>query len=338
MEYIPMPDGPTPAWLTAVLRGSGALAHSAVTAVERSTSNAFNSHTSYLRLRYSAEASPDAPTRVVLKRNIPESWGVEAGAEEVKFYTVVAGLPEHPPIIIPCYAAAYDETSGQSYLLLRDLSDSHMPPITREQHISIEEGIPPAVYIEAVVDTLAQLHAYWWQHPLLDSTTFSVGYWSRNAERFGQYLQRRSMAWESLIAQEGDWFPDDLRELYTRLLARLPSHWERYLAPRFRTKTNLTLVHGDAYFANFLCPKYPATGTTYLLDWQSPVFDLGCYDLANLCATFWTPEQRHEGSRELGILRRYYRVLCASGVTDYSWEDLTEDYKSGLIFWVLMPV
>jgi len=333
-----MQDQPTPAWLTAVLQGSGVLTHGAVTAVERSTSGAFNSHTSYLRLRYSADATPEAPTRVVLKRNIAEAWGVEAGAEEVKFYTAVAGLADHPPITIPCYVAAYDHASGQSYLLLQDLSDTHKPPITRDQQIDFVEGVPPAVYIEAVVDTLARLHAYWWQHPLLDSATFSVGYWSRDAERFGQYLQRRRTAWESLVSGEGDWLPADLRELYTRLLDRLPYHWERYLAPRFQTKTNLTLVHGDAYFANFLCPKDPGAGATYLLDWQSPVFDLAGYDLVNLCATFWTPELRHEESREVCILQRYYTALCAHGVQGYSWEDFEEDYRSGLIYWLLVPL
>jgi hypothetical protein len=101
---------------------------------------------------------------------------------------------------------------------------------------------------------------------------------------------------------------------------------------------HLTLVHGDAYFANFLCPRPPATGPTYLLDWQSPEVDVGGNDLVNLCATFWTSEQRHQGQRELQILRRYYATLQAHGVSQYSWEDLRTDYQHGLIFWLLMPV
>jgi len=173
---------------------------------------------------------------------------------------------------------------------------------------------------------------------LLQTDVFDVGYWSRNAERFERYLQRRTASWNSLIANEGAWFPDHLRELYEQTLAHLPRYWERYVEPRFRAKSNLTLVHGDAYFANFLSPKLPGADATYLLDWQSYGFDIGAYDLGNLCSTFWTPEQRHEDQREEKILRRYYRGLQAQGVKNYSWDDLLTDYKMGLIFWILMPV
>jgi hypothetical protein len=50
----------------------------------------------------------------------------------------------------------------------------------------------------------------------------------------------------------------------------------------------VTSEQNGAYFANFLCPRNPGQGGAYLLDWQSPVVDIAGYDLANLCATFWT--------------------------------------------------
>jgi thiamine kinase-like enzyme len=243
-------------------------------------------------------------------------------------------MPDHPRVIPPCYAADYDEASGQSYLLLHDLSETHASP---DQQLSLVDSIPAPAHIDSVVDTLAQFHAYWWQHPLLASERFAVGYWSRNAERFAQYLQRRQRSWDDLIAAERDWLPADIRELYEGVFARLPYHWEKYLEPRFRNQTHLTLIHGDAYFSNFLCPKQP-DGATYLLDWQSPTFDLAGYDLVNLIATFWSSAQRHEEEREHRMLQRYYNTLCAHGVTGYTWDELLIDYRSGLIFWLLMPV
>lgn len=336
--YLPIPDPITPAWLTEVLRRAGVLARGAVQAVEREATGAFNSATSRLLARYSPDAPPDAPTHLILKANIAADWGKEAGAEEVKFYILAATLPNHPAILVPCYVAAYDQESGNSYLLLRDLSPTHRPPVTRDQQISLVEGVPSAADIASVAETLARLHAYWWRHPLLASGQFVVGYWSRDADRFAQYLQKRTAAWNRLMAAEGAWFPADLRALYERVLAQLPAHWERLLAPRFRASKHLTLIHGDAYFANFLCPRQPGAGPTYLLDWQSPGFDLGGYDLVNLCATFWTPEQRHEDQRELATLRRYHATLQAHGVRDYPWEDLVTDYQLGLIFWLLIPV
>lgn len=333
-----IPNPPTPAWLTAILRNAGMLPQGEVTAVDAQKSGAFNSQTTFLRLHYSTDASPNPPERVVLKRNISADWGIEAGAEEVKFYKLVASLPDHPPLLPPCYAAAYDEASGDSYLLLQDLSESHAPPETRDQQISFDDAALSPENRVHVIDMLARFHAYWWQHPLLASGQLTLGYWSRNAERFRLYLERRQRSWDSLIAAESDWLPTDIRQLYEWVFTRLPYHWEHYLEPRFYTQTHLTIIHGDAYFANFLCPKLGKTGATYLLDWQSPTVDLAGYDLANLLATFWTPAQRHAEEREQRLLQRYYQTLCATGVTGYSWEDLLTDYRSGLIFWLLMPV
>jgi hypothetical protein len=223
-------------------------------------------------------------------------------------------------------------------LLLQDLAPTHQPPVTRAQQIGPVEAVPPAAQIAECIETLGMLHAFWWQHLLLGEGHFDVGYWSRTRERFDAYLQRRTNSWQRVAAQEDASLPEDVRTLYEQALARLPSYWERYLEPRFRSSRHLTLAHGDAYFANFLCPIPPRTGTAYLLDWQSPEFDIGAYDLATLCATFWTREQRHTARREDRILHQYFDSLKTHGVRHYPWEDLLLDYRHALIFWLLMPV
>ena len=108
--FIAPPDPITPLWLTAVLRASGALAQGEVLAVDSAPTGAFNLYTSHLQLHYS-NAAPGLTTNMILKRNIPAPWGVEAGAQEVAFYQLVAALPTAPPAIVPCYAAAYDSAS-----------------------------------------------------------------------------------------------------------------------------------------------------------------------------------------------------------------------------------
>jgi len=92
--YIAAPAPVTPAWLTTVLRQSGVLRDGGVNGVENETTGAFNSHTSRLLVRYSDDATPDVPTRLILKRNIQEAWAIEAGRDEVKFYQRIASLPE----------------------------------------------------------------------------------------------------------------------------------------------------------------------------------------------------------------------------------------------------
>jgi thiamine kinase-like enzyme len=336
-NYIPIPDSVTPSWLSAVLRQADALGQGTILSVASEVTDAFNSATTRLFVTYSADATPGLPSSFFLKRNIAAEWGIEAGRDEVKFYTLIDALPDHPRIIVPCYAAAYDESSGNSYLLLQDLSATHRPPVTRAQQISLVDGVPRAEDSIAVMEALAHLHAYWWEHPLLETDQFTTG-WSGTAEEFERYVQRRTTSWSRLMTNEETGLPGDVRALYEQVLAHLPSYWECYLASRFQRRQRLTLTHGDAYFANFLCPQPPATGPAYLLDWQSPCLDIGGYDLANLCATFWTSEQRHEHNREETVLRRYYEVLQADGVKNYGWDDLLTDYQHGLIFWLLMPV
>ena len=113
----------------------------------------------------------------------------------------------------------------------------------------------------------------------------------------------------------------------------------------------MTLVHGDSYPANFLCPMHPssrppfgeAEGTreheaVYLIDWQFAAAQLGTQDLVNLCATFWTSKQRREHDRERRLLRRYLETLHTCGVSGYDWEDLALDYRIALLDWVLTPL
>ena len=38
------------------------------------------------------------------------------------------------------------------------------------------------------------------------------------------------------------------------------------------------------------------------------------------------------------MLERYHATLQAHGVKDFSWEDCLTDYRSGLIYWLLVPV
>lgn len=153
--YITSGDEITTSWLTAILRQDGLLAQGEVVSFEHRDSGAFNSQTSFLTLAYSNEAPLDLPMHMVLKLNQNEE-----GTDEIRFYQQVAALPDHPPIIVPCYVAAYDEQSGSSYLLLQDLSETHAPPITRDQQIGLVEGVPTPQAIEGVVDSLARLHAY----------------------------------------------------------------------------------------------------------------------------------------------------------------------------------
>jgi hypothetical protein len=259
---------------------------------------------------------------------------------------MVAALPDHPAMIVPCYDAAYDAQSGNSHLLLHDISDSHIVPVERAKQITLVDNLPTAAHLNQAVDALARFHAYWWQNPRLGTGAARMGAWWSDESHVAAETERRKHAWADMLAHEKDVLPPQLVSVMGRVLDGLMHLWQRYMQPRLATHKELTLTHGDAYLANFLCPRAGQVGSAYsdaytgayIIDWQSPEVYLGASDLVTMCATFWAREQRAEGERELNALRHYHRTLQENGVSGYAWEDLVRDYQLSLVDWLLVPL
>lgn len=336
-EVIATAEGATPQRLTAILRREGVLPQGAVVAVAGRANDAFNSAITHLELTYSADAPPTAPRALFLKRSLGADWAVRAGAREVAFYRLVAPLAADLPMLARCYDAAHDPESGASHLLLRDLSATHAPPLTR-QHIIALDALPAPAHLDGVVGALAAFHACWWQHPGLGEEPLPLSGRYADAASYGRFVRDVTDEWGRFIAVEGAWFPADLRALYEHALARLPALWDRSLATRIAERRNLTLSNGDNYFSQYLCPQDPGRGPTCIVDFQDVRADIPAIDLTYLCATFWTPAFRREGGREEALLRRYHRALLARGVAGYGWGDLLADYRLALVMMIFLPV
>jgi hypothetical protein len=264
---------------------------------------------------------------------------------EVAFYREIAALIAGPdaaarlPMIVPCHAAEYDATRRSSSLLLEDVSETHHAPLTRDQQLTPGANVPTSRDLDRVITTLARFHAYWWGHPLLCGGEGVIGSSYPTRDDIAAMIARREAALGRLLAREDGDLSTELRRLVERVMAALPDAWERHVAPRMRERRHITLVHGDAYFANFLTPRDPASDApTYLVDWQGPEANLGAQDLVNMIATFWTSAQRHEDGREMHALRRYHETLLAYGVSGYGWEDLLADYRFAILDWLLVPI
>ena len=336
MEMITMADN-TATRVEGLLKSTGYLTTGRVSDLVEEPLGGHTSHVTRLRMRYSPDASPTAPGTLVLKENLPVAWAVAGGAQEVQFYRTISGLPDHPDIVPTSYGARFDMVTGDSQILLADLGATHHAA-TADTDSQVAGDVPPATSIEQVVDTLARLHAYWWDNPLLRDGIFPLLDFNGDTTRWSEYERHRSTSWESVGADLGHPIPRDARQVVEQVFAGFASHWQIYMQDRVRTRKSLTLMHGDTYFANFLVPDEPADGTAVLLDWQCPTGNIGAFDLVNLCATFWTREQREDGDREAEILHRYFDALVAGGVTDYTWDQLCQDYRAGIIYWVLVPL
>ncbi len=328
----------TPDELTGLLYQSGALQQGSVAEIQATENEAFNSHVQHLIVSYSSDAAPSIPSALLTKKNVDADWGKEAGHYEVAFYQFIAIQDtQRFPMIIPHFVATYDEHTRNSILVLQDLSTTHRLPITRQQQIQ-HEGIPTNTVLHEIVETLAAFHAAWWEHPQLGTYPIEMDANFQDEVHFRDYCQENDQNWQSCRAAESVWLPQDIVHDIDEINRLLPRAWERYLSKRFPTRHQLTVTHQDAYLANFLVPPTDEDGQVYMMDWQSVYTSIGAYDLVIMCVPFWTSAERKENKREETMLRRYLAALSAHGVTNYTWDQLVEDYRWMIMFFLQVAI
>jgi thiamine kinase-like enzyme len=302
----------TPEWLTGVLRKSGALERGQVAAIEKDTSRPFGSIVSRLAVNYTEDTLDSAPRRLFLKIANPETHQdfPERGRHELEFYSAIPNSDAANLPIPRCYDIAF--SAAGFHLLMDDLAQTHF---------LVPHPLPPSQsQCEQVADSLARLHAYWWDHAMLDTkrgnTALFFGVESAFAG-FADFL--------------GDRLWDERRGIYERVLAE-----KSRLEARFADDKRLTLVHGDAHAWNFLYPHTAERHNACLVDWEAWGVDVAPYDLAYMIALFWFPA--HRARAETSLVRRYYDHLVEYDVRDYAWEDCWNDYRLSIIRNLFMPV
>jgi thiamine kinase-like enzyme len=215
-----------------------------------------------------------------------------------------------------CYDAVYRANTETFHLLLEDLSATHF---------ELEPPLPPLQpQCEQLVDVLAKIHAYWWDHPRLGLTI----------SKFPTPESEREIileiAFPAFVDFLGDRLPGQRRKIYEDVMAAWP-----ILTERLTTHTNLTLCHGDAHCWNFMYPR-KEPDTVRLIDWEALRVSLGTDDLAYMMALFWYPE--HRAQVEQTLLRRYHHHLQSNGVGDYNWDDCWFDYRLSVMRMLFEPV
>ncbi len=246
-----------------------------------------------------------------------------------------------PPMLVRCYDAAYDPATGTSHCLLEDVSATHRPPVTRQQVLALD-GVPRPDLLDAMVDALADFHAYWWEPPGFGNGMLVPPSGLRDAAARAARVREREEQFRRFVDAVGATVEPGVLRLCERALAGLGELWERSYGPRFRGRRQVTVVHGDCYLTQFLCPDVPGAAPTYLIDFQEASVHLPAEDLAFMFATFWTPDQRHEHEREVRLLRRYHarlaRQLAERGTGGYDWDTLLGDYRVSIVYMLFRTI
>jgi aminoglycoside phosphotransferase (APT) family kinase protein len=313
----------TPSFITQLLKQHGTLQHGAVTAVscsEEAFNKGYVSKIARVMLSYSADAAGAMPASLFLKMSRvdlhPELGG--AGSHEVDFYRAMQSQPHQ--VSIPLIYSAEVDDANHSYLLMQDLSDTH---------IQKPLPIPPSNHhCELIVEALANLHAHWWNSPVLGKQLGS----RYTAEQSTASEKRLHETFPQFVDYLGDALLPAQRHMYEKILR---SDLLKRLSRRLIEQHNVTLVHGDVHTGNVMLPK-SAQDSIVLIDWHRWSIDLGAFDLAFMIALHWSPARRE--TFEKPLLRRYYETLHEQGVSDYSWDDCWDDYRSEVLVTMLIPI
>ena len=320
-EIISTAEEVTPEWLTETLRRNGFLDRGSAVRVSVRLSRVLPvSLVSHLEVEYSVDASAAAPRNLFLKISNPDFMPAaprETPPEELVFYNSVAGAMTDPPLP-RCFDSAFSHETGLSHLRLEDLSATHHhPPVP----------LPPTFKeCERAVECLAQVHAYWWEHPRLGKDVGTL----LSVETVGELARAAASRFEGFADFLGDRLSDERRRVFEKVIAAFPRPWVRLVDAK-----GLTLTHGDAHTWNFLVPREPLGGRVYLVDWQLWHVHIGPRDLAYMMTLFWYPE--HRARMEQILVRRYHQTLLAGGVKDYGWDACWKDYRWSAIRNIFIP-
>ena len=93
-------------------------------------------------------------------------------------------------------------------MLMEDLSETHVshPPSMLP---------PPKAHAEQIVDALARIHAYWWDHPRLGRDVGALS----TATSLGAEMAENERRWPAFVDLLGDRLSIQRRGVYERVLA-----------------------------------------------------------------------------------------------------------------------
>lgn len=206
-----------------------------------------------------------------------------------------------------CYYAAFDRQTGQSALLLEDLSQI--------EHGSWKTGCT-AQYARLVIEELAGMHALWWNSSKLDEFDWLYDFRMGDdpTALAGEYRRR----WERFFERVGIGLSEEAVEITRNLDQELNTLLRRLTMPP------RTMVHNDFQLDNLFFHEHATIAT----DWQMVTAARGAFDTAYFLGSNLDPLERR--TREVDLLRTYHNTLLNNGVDDYTFGECLRDYQDSL--------
>ena len=272
------------------------------------------------RVALSYASGSTGPASVVVKlppwrianHDMGSQWGYFE--REARFYREL--LPASPNLPVPrCFHVGFDADERVALLVLADHTDSI--PIDQIEGASPETA-------ELVVDTMAAMHAAWWDRPELAAFGFipplDEHVEERSAARIRETFPQFAAKWRDAVPVPAF----RAAERYSEQIANLYHQWAAN-GPH-------TLMHNDLRLDNMLLTERDGTREVLFVDWQRPIRFHGACDLAYFLAGSLTIDDRRQ--HETVLQERYLEGLREGGVTDYGAQRLQTDYRAGMLRWL----
>jgi len=169
------------------------------------------------------------------------------------------------------------------------------------------------------MDTLAEFHAFWWDHPKLkELSKHSFVFYTFKENSFNE---KDILNWfdiqKDFMKQFLNLIEDRLSEKTKEIFNTICSKFPQLVNERLK-QGNLTVIHADPHFWNFFYPKNVENdkNIAYLFDWQTWGIGAGGQDLAYMIGLWLYPEQRNMMEKDL--IKRYHNNLVKFGVKNYA--------------------
>ncbi|MCP4083520.1 MAG: phosphotransferase [Actinomycetia bacterium] len=256
----------------------------------------------------STNSTPSIISKIPTSNEGFKSLGLMLGfyQKEAGFFREVA--PEVRLRIPTCY---YNAVDGDDFvLLLEDLAP--MRPANQLDSCTLDEA-------RLAIDSAAQLHSRWWEHPRLDE--FASWLPAPGSEYFEIIKGGYIAAVEQFHTVFGHLITPDVAQLVNRAAEDFDAALEAGAGRRPHTFT-----HGDFRLDNMMFGDGPDDPPIAVLDWQLPFRGNPLCDIVYFLGGNFPPEWRREHQDQL--IERYHEGLVEGGVSGYSLEECRADYRA----------
>lgn len=300
-------------WINTALSESGVLGDHKVTRVNVLDSDipGQTAEVARLELEYD-DTGCELPRHIIAKYTSRNQVVIDSVINAYQqYWRETASYAEFPDIGIArprCLYSKYVPESQEFVLLMNDLAPAASPSwaSTPEQVAMAAAALPP-------------MHARWWNSPVLREKDWLVQLDNRDFFRISAQAALGS------VPKVKEVFGDDAAET----CAMMEWHAMNIEADIDHLATRpFTLVHGDFHPKQLFFPT-DAGGDFAVIDWQFSFVAQGAWDLARIVTVGQDTASRR--ANEDALLANYLEGLKAAGVTDYTREDLENDFRYGIL-------